>query len=328
MILHYESRFGLARGAIFKAGRAHLYMEGLEADPSLGLPGTRSIARLKGRAGGVAFLDLADGAEAILDAPDLAKIPDGTAVEVDIAAEARRDKLARARLVRTAPGEAPRRLSPVPTLKVRLLAEAEACFGTAEYDMDSDPDALDEAADDALAPRPDMPGGGALHIERTRALIACDVDGQGLAEARARTNERAVAEVVRRLRLTGLAGLVVVDLIGRRHDDRRLHEVLRTAFAAEAASIVVAPKNPFGTLEFIRPWRTCPPADLPSVLRQTGGLLRAAARQAEHTPGRMLTLRAPPEVLDKVGSRIEGSLDPLAPLLRLAPGPACEVIAS
>ncbi len=330
MILVHESRFGLARGAVFAGGRPHLYMEGLDHDPSLAILGTRSIARLKGRGGGVAFLDLADGAEAILDIPppDLAKLADGAAVEIVIAAEGRRDKLARARLVRPAPGETPQRLSPVPSLGDRLLAEAKACFGDIAFETDADEAALDEAADAAEAATAAMPGGGVLHIERTRALIACDVDGAGLTEARARTNERAVAEVVRRLRLMGLAGLVVIDLIGRRHDDKRIRDLLTTAFAAEAAAIVTAPKGPFGTLEFVRPWRVRPPADTPLALRQAGWLMRDAVREAGSRPGHLLTLRAPVDVLDIVRPQIDRSLDPLSPLLRLEAGQACEVFAS
>ncbi len=328
--LYHESRFGLARGAVFAGGRPHLYMEGLETDPSLALVGTRSIARLKGRAGGVAFLDLACGGEAILDVPphDLAKLADGMAVEVDIAAEARRDKLARARLLRPAPSEPLQRLSPPMTLKDRLLAEARACFGDVAVEIETDEDALDDAAEAAMAPRPDMPGGGRLHVERTRALIACDVDGAGLTEARAKTNERAVAEVARRLRLMGLAGLVVVDLIGRRHDDKRLHDILRQAFGAEAAAIITAPAGKFGTLEFVRPWRACPSADRPLALRQAVRLMRDAAREARSQPGRVLALRAPADVLDIVRPHLAYSYDPLSPLLRLETGQSCEVIAS
>ncbi len=330
LTLHYETRFGLARGAVSVGGRPHLYMEGLEDDPSLGILGARQIARLKGRGGGMAFLELADGVEAVLDAPpqDLAKLAEGTAIEIVIAAEARRDKLARARLIRAAPGETVHRLSPVLSLKDRLLAEAGACFGDVGFEVDDDEAALDEAADQAEAVTANMPGGGRLHIERTRALIACDVDGAGLSEARAKTNERAVAEVARRLRLMGLAGLVVVDLIGRRHDDARIRTVLLSAFGAEAAAIIPAAPGKFGTLEFVRPWRVCPPADTPAALRWAGRLLRDAARQAKSRPGRILTLRAPAETLDIVRPRIDRSLDPLMPLLRLEIGQACEVIAS
>lgn len=326
--LYYEARFGLARGAVFAGGRPHLYMEGLETDPSLARVGACGIARLKGRGGGVAFIELSDGDEAILDGlpQDLAKLNDGEAVEVVIAAEARGDKLARARLVRAAHGEAVRRLSPPLHLKDRLLAEARACFGEAAIDFGSDGDAIDEAGDEAVAPSATMPGGGTLYIERTRALTACDVDGGGLTEARGKTNLRALSEVVRRVRLMGLGGLVIVDLIGRRHDDKMIHQGLMNTFGAEAPTIIPAPTGKFGTLEFVRPWRVCPTGDLSLVLRQGGRLLRDAARQAQHRPGRVLTLRAPADVLDMVRPHLSNSHDPLTPLLRLEAGPACEVI--
>ncbi len=328
LTLYYEARFGLARGAVFVAGRPHLYMEGLETDPSQGLLGVHGIARLKGRGGGVAFLGLYDGSEAILDMPpqDLARLADGEAVEIVIAAEARGDKLARARLIRVAHGEAVRPLSPSLALKDRLLAEVRACFGSVEIGVDEDSTAIDEAGDEALAPSPGMPGGGVLHIERTRALTACDVDGAGLTEARGKTNLRAVAEVVRRLRVMGLGGLFVVDLIGRRHDDKAIAGGLLAAFGAEAATIIPAPIGKFGTLEFVRPWRVCPTRDLPPALSQAGWLLREATRQALHRPGRPLALRAPAGALDIVRSRLMNSYDPLTPLLRLETGPACEVI--
>ncbi len=132
---------------------------------------------------------------------------------------------------------------------------------------------------------------------------------------------------MRRLRVSGLAGLVVVDLIGRRHDDGRIQTALLSAFGAEAAAIIPAPTGKFGTLEFVRPWRVCPPADLSPALRQAGALVRTAAREARSRPGRLLTLRAPAETLDILRPRLDRSLDPLTPLLRLEIGPICEVIA-
>ena len=64
LTLHHEARFGLARGAVYKDGLPHLYLEGYKHDPSLGILGTCSVARLKTTAGGVVFVTLADGQEA------------------------------------------------------------------------------------------------------------------------------------------------------------------------------------------------------------------------------------------------------------------------
>lgn len=328
-ILYHECRFGLARGAVYRDGKPHLYLEGYDHDSSLALLGTRSVARVTGRGGGVVFLELADGGEAVLDAPtdQTAALSDGTAVEVEISAEARQDKAARARLIRPASGETPRRLSPPQTLKARLMAAAQALMGVEVTDTIDEDDRLDMAAESAQALSGPLPGGGYLSIERTRALIACDVDSAG-GEGRnfiRQCNEAAIGEVARRLHLSGLAGLVVIDLIGKRHDGDRLQGLLKQAFGPEP--VISAPLGKFGTLEFVRPWGMRPLADADPDLRQACGLLREAARQASGHPGRRLTLRAAPGVLDIVRPLIANSLDPLAPMLRLETGQTAEVIA-
>ncbi|HWU49758.1 MAG TPA: ribonuclease E/G [Asticcacaulis sp.] len=322
--LAYESRFGLARGALLVKGRPFLYQEGLENDPALDRLGVVSLARLTAKAGGMAFLTLADGAEAILDAQQevLARLPEGAAVEIEIAAEARADKRARARFLKVGQG-ALRRLSPVESLRERLLAQAG---DVAPLD---DPEALDAAEAEALSPSGPMTGGGYLSLERTRALIACDVDagaGEGVLTPRAfakACNERAMAELARRLRLSGLAGLVVVDLIGKRHDGARLTGLLREAFGDEPIQIGALGK--FGTLEFVRPWAAAPLMDRrDDPLRHAHLLLREAARRAE--PGRFLTLRAPATTLDRVRALLAGSLDPLAAVMRLESATQTEVM--
>ncbi|HTN41177.1 MAG TPA: ribonuclease E/G, partial [Asticcacaulis sp.] len=229
--LHYESRFGLARGAVCVDGQPHLYAEGYEYDQSLTMVNVVSVTRLKSKAGGVAFLSLADGAEAVLDVPQeaFARLVEGAALEIEIIAEPRQEKLARARLIGAVKGE-PRRISPVQSLKDRLLAQAAPLGGTLESIVDFD--LLDAAEDAALNPSGSLVGGGYLSIERTRALIACDIDsagGEGVLTPRAfakACNERAVSDIGRRLRLSGLAGLVVIDLIGQRHDADRLRQLL------------------------------------------------------------------------------------------------------
>jgi hypothetical protein len=294
------------------------------------------VARLKGRAGGIGFLDMADGGEAVLDVPPdvLGRLNDGVAVEVEIAAEARAGKQARARLVRTAEGEGLRRLSPVLDLKARIAGLARHFLGDetieeGENDDDEGSDAIDAAADEAVDPSGPLPGGGFLSIERTRALIACDVDLGDAAPGKAalrRCNDIAIAETARRLRLSGLAGLVVIDLIGRRHDNEAIRKVLENALAAEASRIMGAPVTKFGTLEFVRPWSLCPVMDFPAPLVAARRLLWAAVAEAKARPGRVLTLRARADVLDRLRPLIQNSYDPLAPLLRLEAWPAPEIL--
>ncbi|WAC48199.1 ribonuclease E/G [Asticcacaulis sp. SL142] len=327
-VLYYHSRFGIARAALYLNGQPHYYDEGLEIEPSCARVGVRSVARLSGRAGGVNFLTLADGIEAVLDLPQNIKVPPlGAAVEVEMIAEARRDKRARANFIKLLDGE-PRRITPPVSLKVALLRHApDACVVEGEEAADY----LDAAESEALSPSGPMPDGGYLSIEPTRALIACDLDA-GAADTIAASpkqwarqcNERAIFEVARRLRLSNLAGLVVVDLIGRRHDADIIRGLAQTAFGDEAARLIIAPVTKFGTLEFIRPWGAAPLRD--RAYDEAGRLrpdraarllLRQAAEAGRHDGGRLLTIRASSVVIDAVRDYIKGSLDPLTARLKL-----------
>ena len=324
--LYYESRFGLARGAVYKDGLPHLYAEGLEHDPSVGVLGTRSVARLKKRAGGMLFLALAGGEDAVLEGPQAAvdRLTEGAAVEVQVVAERRGpEKLARTRYIELSDG-APRRLSPVQTLQDRLLNRVRDLFGDMPVTVQADRDAIMEARNQALDPSGPLPNGGFLSVEPTRALIACDVDsGQGepslaaTAKSLARTcNELAVSDLPRRLRLSGQAGLVVVDLIGKRHDAGRLKELLLAGFGSEPG-IVVAPTGKFGTLEFVRPWGASP---LRSDSQKMAGALYwlfAAIALSEHDHSRSIVLRLYDRDIQILKPLIAASFDPLAPMLRL-----------
>lgn len=194
----------------------------------------------------------------MLDLPQNVKTPAlGAAVEVEIIAEARRDKRARANFIKLSEGD-PRRITPPVSLKAAVLRHAP---DARVVEGDEAIDYLDAAETEALSPSGPMPGGGYLSIEPTRALIACDVDA-GSADTMAvspkqwarQCNERAIFEVPRRLRLSNLAGLVVVDLIGRRHDVDIIRGLVQTAFGDEATRLIIAPVTKFGTLEFIRQW--------------------------------------------------------------------------
>lgn len=336
--LHYESRFGLARGAVYWNGLPQLYAEGLEMDPSVGVLGTRSVARLKKRAGSMLFLAMADGDDGVLEGPesDLAKLTEGAAVEIEIIAESRSDgqKLARGRFVAGAEGE-PRRLSPVSSLKERLLARARTLIGDLPVRVACDRDALAEARRQALDPSDSLSSGGFLSVESTNALIACDVDSHGTELSLASTsrslakacNEAAISDLPRRLRLSGYAGLVVVDLIGKRHDFDRLKGLLLAGFAAEAPRITVAPIGKFGTLEFIRPWGACPFDDDYKIVGKALYWLFKAVELSEQDHSRIIVIRGREGDIDFLRRRISGSLDPLAPMLRFEVAAKSEVVA-
>jgi len=94
-----------------------------------------------------------------------------------------------------------------------------------------------EMVDALLLARVDLPGGGHMMIEPTRALVAVDVNtgpdttpGAGL-----KVNIRAARDLARQLRLRGLGGQVVIDFAPMPKKDRAiLDQVIRAAFKAEA----------------------------------------------------------------------------------------------
>lgn len=326
MKLIVQQRFGMVRAAILAGGQSQLYAEGWAQSPRLDLLGVRSVARLTSASGSMGFIKLADGLEALIDLPQGPAVPQGSAIEIEITAEARADKRARARLIGLSEGD-PRRLSPPQSLTERLMAQARDLIDPdATFETEDDEDALDTAEAEALSPSFALPEGGYLSVEPTRALIACDVDmaaaGEGMARATKqvvkRVNEAALTEVARRVRLANLGGLVVVDLIGSRHEGDRLNGILRKAFHAEGPRIITGPVTRFGTFEFTRPWGATPHRDQAQTpLKAARRLLWAAVAEARNDPGGRLILRAPHRVLEPVETALKGGLDPLGPRLRL-----------
>ena len=81
---------------------------------------------------------------------------------------------------------------------------------------------VDAEIDKALRPRVWLKSGGYLVIEETEALVSIDVNtgkflGKGDFEQTVlRTNREAAREIARQLRLRGLGGIIVIDLIDMR----------------------------------------------------------------------------------------------------------------
>lgn len=93
---------------------------------------------------------------------------------------------------------------------------------------------------DALRdPRVDLPGGGHMMIEATRALVAVDVNtGPDTSPAAAlKANIAAARDLPRQLRLRGLGGQVIVDFAPMPKKDRgTVDQVLKAAFRGEGES--------------------------------------------------------------------------------------------
>ena len=203
-----------------------------------------------------AFCEFASGEEAFLRLKARDGLTEGAKLTVLVASEARDEKLARVSRATQKPLD----LSPFELWKTQVC-------GTEEYEVLEDRDRVAAAFDNALSSQITLPGGGLLVIERTRALVAIDIDSagralKGNASARAlRLNLDAAQEAVRQLSLRRLGGNVVLDCVGPMNSDAANQIREKTRKACERISFVgakVLKPSPFGLLEMSLPWRYQP----------------------------------------------------------------------
>ena len=105
-----------------------------------------------------------------------------------------------------------------------------------------------------------LPGGGAIVIDETEALIAIDVNsGHGRKSAEQpefilQTNLEAAAEISRQLRLRDIGGLVVLDFIDMRsaHDRDEVYKCMKKLVKDDRAKTKVLPISKLGLMEMTR----------------------------------------------------------------------------
>lgn len=274
-----------------------------------------------------AFLDLGAGREAILPFKPDAKPVRGATLTVEIRAEPRRGKLAIVRV--TGEGEgAPRLVTPAPDVRGQLEALARG------QPIETGPaarQAADDAEADVLDVLYDLPGGGVLSIEPTRALTAIDIDlgerkGQDAKRVTRQANHAALKEAARLLRLKGVGGIVVIDLVGRGHDGAALMTTARAAFGPDNPGVAIGPVGRFGTMELSLPRRVQPLAE--RLQRDDGALsdrtiaqraIRRLEMEGAAEPGSRLTLAC--------ATGIAGTIRPLVDLLAARLGARFELSA-
>jgi Ribonuclease G/E len=315
------------RGVVLLDGRPERLLIERDGEPASQRLGARSIARVRRieRGQQLAFLEMPEGVDAVAPAGRLAE---GQAIQVEVTAEARGDKGAGVRIEGPAQG-APRLLKAAPDLAERM----GEWTGAAPAQGPEARAVADEAEEAALETVHPLPGGGRIAIEPTRALVAVDVDiGERTGDdprrlARA-VNLTAIAETARLLRLKGLGGLVVVDLVGKGHDGTAMSQAAREAFAVDGAGVSIGPISRFGLFELAIPHRFRPVAEL--VLDGDGGpgletvrhrLARAIEAEGAAAPGGRLTARAAPEVVAMFGPWLERLNAKLGARIELAPEP-------
>ena len=260
--LYLDTGPGETRGVVTLDGRPERLLIERGDEIAVQATGAVVVARVRRieRGFGSAFLDLGEGPDAVLAlSGDAAKLAQGASVEIEITAAARRGKGPLARMVRAADGP-PRLIQAAPGLRQRLqgFAPEPSIVGGAEAR-----DAADLAEDAVLAVEHPLGGGASIAIEPTRALVAVDVDVGGAAggdrrRGEARVNREAIFTGARLLRLKGLGGLVVFDLVGRGQDGDAAVEAARLAFAADMPGVAYGPVSRFGTFQLSLPWRGAP----------------------------------------------------------------------
>ena len=253
---------GEVRGVVVRDGRfEHLLIQREDDVPEHRL-GARCIGRIvevhPGLKGG--FVDLGAVLHGFLPFRGQDRLTVGQKVEVEVSAEPREGKGPTLRLIGAGEGE-PRLLTPGPSV-VEILARLAPGVTpvTGVPAIQASRDAEDEAA---------SPGelftetGLDLRVERTRALIAVDLDlapALGVAfgaAARTRANRQGLQAAARMIRLKRWGGLVAIDLIGTGQDGDSAMTAAKAAFGDDP-DVVFGPVNRFGVLQLALPWRRTP----------------------------------------------------------------------
>lgn len=263
---------GETRGVIVRDGRYQTLLIQRETDVAAHRLGARSIGRVVDvdKSLNAAFVDL--GGQSLVGFLPLAKsdvVRQGMAVEVAVTAEPRERKGPALRLIGAGEGE-PRLLSAGPSVSADLAALAP---GVEIQTGRSAIQAVLEAEEEALADGGFYADIGLdLAVERTRALIAVDIDYAGLPghdgrKGRATANRVGLFHAARLIGLKRWAGLVAIDLVGAGHDATVVSAEARAAFGNDLA-IAYGPLNRFGVLQLSLPWRRTP---LEEVLNDWNG---------------------------------------------------------
>jgi Ribonuclease G/E len=256
--LFLDRGIGETRGVVTLDERPERLLIVRDGEVAASQLGARLVARVRKVEPAIAsaFMDLGGGLEALLSFKPDARPVEGQSLEVEIRSEPRTGKLATVRVIGPAEG-APRLLSAAPDLAEQLGAFAKGAKITEGRTARSLADAAETEALETIHP---LPGGGTLAIEPTRALVAIDVDlgerkGQDAKRVTRQANMAALGAAARLLRLKGLGGLVVIDLVGRGHDGTALLAAARAAFAPDNPGLAIGPVSRFGTMELAVPRR-------------------------------------------------------------------------
>ena len=319
---------GETRGVVARDGRWDTLLIHRDDDLATHRLGARSTGRvtrvdtaLRG-----AFVDLGGGEPGFLPSRNGDRLNVGDKLEVAVSAEPREAKGPTLTLIGPATGEAAL-IQPGQTVAETLAVLAPGVEPRTGIEaIGAGMDAEDEATSaGGVHPLPFAN----LSVERTRALVAVDVDhvagaGRDATREKTRANREALFEAARLIRLKSWGGLVAIDLIGVGQDTAAVLEAAKSAFGTDPR-IAYGPVNRFGVLMLSLPWTRTPleerlNAGTGRPTLETRAL--AAVRQlrlalATNTAAPWLTLRCPPREAALAAPWAEA----LGPRARVRPDP-------
>jgi Ribonuclease G/E len=114
-------------------------------------------------------------------------------------------------------------------------------------------------------PRTELPSGGWMAVEQTRAMVTVDVNtaGEFSPGAAMTANVEAARELPRQLRLRGLGGQVAIDLAPlKKAERRRFEDTLKSALRRDPVETTLAGWTPLGHFELQRKRERRPITDL------------------------------------------------------------------
>lgn len=255
---------GEIRGMIARDGLFERLILQREDDPLQHRLGARCVGRVIDVEAGykAAFVDLGvENAPGFLKLPKDKPLREGDRIEVEVTAEPRERKGPALRLI--GPGQgAPRLLTAGPDVRDILAAlapgiEVQSGLAAIQASWDAEEEALGFGDFFAEA-------GIDLAVQRTRALIAVDIDyahlpGKDARKGRERANREGLVHAARLIRLKSWGGLVAVDLVGANLNADAIISLARAAFEGDEA--VFGPLSRFGLLQLALPWRRTPIED-------------------------------------------------------------------
>lgn len=255
---------GEVRGVIARDGRFERLVIQREDDPPQHRLGARCIGRVMDVEAGynAAFVDLGvENAPGFLPLTKAAKIREGDRIEVQVTAEPRERKGPALRLI--GPGQgAPRLVAPGPDVAALLAqwapgVEVQTGVAAIQASWDAEEEALGQGgffAEEGLD----------LAVQRTRALIAVDIDyahlpGRDARRGRERANREGLRHAARLIRLANWGGLVAIDLVGSNLNADAVMTAARAAFEGDQPAF--GPLSRFGLLQLALPWGRTPIED-------------------------------------------------------------------